>query len=115
MRQAYICGPYTSSTEDGTRANIRAALGYSHALVASGWFPICPHASGFHHATWDEAMERCRSIIRGLDPNRDALVTLPGWLHSKGSKEEVQLAEQLGIPVLSVDEAMGVVAHEQHQ
>lgn len=106
MRQCYVAGPYTHPTDEGTRAHIRSALGYAHALVASGWHPIVPHAMGPHRLSWEEAMLRCRMLIRGLDPKRDVLVTLPGWTESRGAREEVALAVSLEIPVLTVLKAM---------
>lgn len=106
MRQAYVAGSYSHPTEDGIRANIRAALGHAHALTAAGWMPVVPHTMGLHTATWAEAMERCRSLIRSLDPRRDVLVTLPGWMNSKGAREEVALAKAIGLPVLTVYEAI---------
>lgn len=109
MRQAYVAGPYTSVTEDGTRSNIRAALGHAHALTAAGWHCIVPHVMGSHAATWDDAMERCRVLIATLDPKTDALVVLPTWAQSKGACEEVQLAHALGVPVLTVVEALSEV------
>lgn len=108
MRQAYVAGPYTSATLDGTRSHIRAALGHAHALVAAGYMPIVPHTMGLHTASWEEAMCRCRSIIRSLDPKADALVALPGWMNSKGAQEEVALAKAIGLPVLTIYEAMEV-------
>jgi hypothetical protein len=108
FKQAYICGSYSHPTEDGTRSHIRAALGYAHALASVGYFPIVPHTMGLHTASWDEAMDRCRSIIRSLDPKRDALVALPGWPNSRGAREEVALAKAVGLRVLTVFEAMEV-------
>lgn len=109
MRQAYLAGPYTHPTDEGARAHIRSALGYAHALVAAGWFPIVPHCMGPHRTTWEDAMARCRYLIRGLDPKRDVLVALPGWMDSRGAREEVSLAVALQIPVLTVLQAMETV------
>lgn len=106
MRQCYVAGPYTHVTEEGTRAHIRSALGYAHALVAAGWHPIVPHAMGPHRTSWEEAMCRCRFLIQCLDPKRDVLVALPGWTESRGAREEVALAVARGIEVLTVIKAM---------
>ena len=106
MRQCYVAGSYSSPTEDGTRAHIRAALFCAYALTTSGWHPIVPHVMGSHEASWGTAMVRCREIILGLDPKRDALVVLPGWPNSRGAREEVQLATLHGVRVLTVYEAM---------
>ena len=86
MRQCYIAGPYTSPTEPGTLANIKTALTHARLLALAGWFPIVPHVMGSHRANWEEAMERCRSLIRDLDPATDALVVLPNWMDSRGAR-----------------------------
>lgn len=106
MRQIYVCGPYTHPTDEGTRAHIRSALSFAHALVQAGWLPIVPHTMGPHRMTWEEAMCRCRYLIQGLDIHRDALVTLPGWTESRGSREEVLLAESRGLRILNVKQAL---------
>jgi hypothetical protein len=106
MRQCYLAGKYTHPTDEGTRAHIRSALGYAHALAAAGWHPIVPHTMGPHRTSWDEAMFRCRELIRGLDPKIDVLVALPGWTESRGAREEVALAVMKDIPVLTILQAM---------
>jgi hypothetical protein len=106
MKQAYVAGSCSHPTEEGTLSHIRAALGHAHALTAAGWHCIVPHVMGSHRASWDEAMDRCRSLVRSLDPRTDALVTLPGWQNSKGAREEVALARAIGLPVLTVLEAI---------
>lgn len=106
MRQIYVAGSYSAPTEEGTRSNIRTALGHAHALTAKGWNCIVPHVMGCHTSTWETAMVRCRDLIRALDPKTDALVALPGLPLSRGAREEVALAESLGVPVLTIFEAM---------
>ena len=106
MRQCYVAGSYSSPTEDGTRAHIRAALFCAYALTTSGWHPIVPHVMGLHEASWGTAMVRCRDLIRGLDPQRDVLVTMPGWQASRGAVEEVELARSLGVRVMTFFEAI---------
>lgn len=105
-RQAYVCGPYSAATPDRIRANITRAVLAGLNLSRAGWFPIIPHAMGPHSTSWEEAMERCRTIVAGLDPVRDALVVLPGWERSRGAMEEVELARELGTKVRTLAEAL---------
>lgn len=109
MRQAYVCGPYTHMFEVGLLDNIASALATARYLTGRGWYPIVPHVMGPHRATWDEAMERCRSLVRGLDPQADVVVVLANWEQSKGAQEEVALARALGIRVMTIKEAVEAV------
>ena len=106
IRQAYVAGSYTADTRTRTLQNISKALVAACALAKQGVHPIVPHTSGSHRATWDEAMDRCRAIIRGMDPSRDYLVLLPGWEDSRGAQEERELALSWDISVLTLEEAL---------
>lgn len=106
MIQAYLAGKYTDTTRTREVHNIEAALVAACALTKKGIKPIVPHASGSHRVTWDVAMNRCREIIRSMATDRDYLVLLPGWETSRGAVEERQLALDLGLPVLTLDEAL---------
>ena len=106
MRQAYIAGCYSGPDESIITQNIGCALLVASYVNVAGWFPIVPHTMGSHRTTWNAAMDRCRGIIRGLDPAHDAIVLVDNWEKSKGAREEVDLAKSLGIPVLTVAEAM---------
>lgn len=103
MRQAYIAGPYTANTPEGIHKNIGAALRLATMAAALGWEVILPHTMGPHREiTWEDAMIRCRELVRGLDPARDCVVLVPGWDKSRGALEEVDLAEALGIPIFGL-------------
>jgi len=106
IRQAYVCSPYTAPTQEKIRANVTRAVLAGLNLSRAGWFVIVPHAQGPHTATWDEAMERCRSLIQQLRPKQDVVVVLPGWERSLGALEEVALARKLGITVRTLAEAL---------
>ena len=104
MNQAYIAGRYTGTPEE-VRAHILLAMQAGAYTLAAGWLPILPHTMGPHRGTtWDQAMDRCRELIRGLDPARDILVALPNWAESRGAREEVGLAMSLGIRVVQLAE-----------
>jgi len=106
IRQAYVAGSYSADTRTRVLHNISRALVAGCSLTKQGFHPIVPHTAGSHHATWDDAMERCRFTIRNMSPTRDVLVLLPGWEQSKGACEERQLALDVGLPILTLDEAL---------
>lgn len=108
--QAYVCGPYTNEDPARVLANVREALAAADEAAAHGWLPICPHSMGPHHGqTWEEAMDRCRYLIRSLKPGRDILVALPTWAESKGAREEVSLAMSLGVEVVQLHDLRPVI------
>ena len=100
MNQAYIAGPYTHESHAQILENVEAALIAGIKVSAHGYAPIVPHSAGSHRVTWADAMVRCRGIICGMDPARDILVALPNWAESRGAREEVVLAMELGIRVV---------------
>lgn len=103
IRQAYIAGRYTG-TPDEVQTHILVALRGAARAAIHGFLPIIPHTMGDHReTTWDQAMDRCRQIIRSLDPSRDILLALPNWQDSRGAREEVLLAEALGIKVVDFE------------
>lgn len=106
IRQAYVCSPYSADTPEKVRANVTRAVLAGLNLSRAGWFVIVPHAQGPHTATWEEAMERCRSLIQQLRPKQDVVVVLPGWERSMGALEEVALAKGQGIRVRTLAEAL---------
>ena len=106
IRQAYVAGRYTAPTRTQEVQNISAALMAACALAKKGLRPIVPHTSGNHRNTWDHAMVGCRATIRGMDPAHDMLVLIPGWEESRGACEERELALELGLPVLTLDQAL---------
>jgi len=107
MIQFYIAGNYTATTEEGNLLNIRRAMLAAVKIIeARGWFPIVPHSSMNHKTPWPDAMKRCKETLRGLDPKRSYLILLPRWQTSMGAIEEWELALELGIPVLTLEEAL---------
>ena len=106
IRQVYVAGAYTADTRTRTLQHISRALVAGCDLAKAGLHPIVPHTMGSHRATWEQAMTRCRETIQGLDPACDCLALLPGWEGSRGAVEERALAESLGLPVMTVSEAL---------
>jgi triacylglycerol esterase/lipase EstA (alpha/beta hydrolase family) len=99
--QAYIAGPYSNPLPDLVHLNVKRATAAAWFVAARGYLPIIPHTMGPHHGvTWEGAMARCRDLVRGLDPARDILVTLPTWEDSPGAREEVGIALACGVRVI---------------
>ncbi len=99
MRVIYTAGPYRSPQGVwGMTQNIARATVIARELWLAGWAVICPHANTAHmdgtdtdHVFLDGDLE----ILRRCD----AVVMLPGWEQSAGSRGERELAVSLGLPI----------------
>lgn len=104
----YVAGPYRAATRDDIARNIYAARVVGIRAAALGWFPVIPHANTAHMeldlpglgddfwlAGTLEMMERC-----------DAVVLVPGWQNSAGTRGEIIRAEELGIPIFRTLDAL---------
>lgn len=112
MRVIYISGPYRAPTLRGVINNIRRAEKVAIGLWQMGYAVICPHTNTrlFPEGAGETETRDQNSpdyiqgdieIIRRLQSGKDALVTLPGWAQSEGSKAEVERAMHLGLKIFS--------------
>jgi hypothetical protein len=96
----YLAGPYRAETEYLVSKNIAAAREIAVELWGSGFVVICPHlntamfggALGLPDDVW---LVGDLVIVRRCD----LLVVLPGWRFSNGTKKEIEVAREIGIPV----------------
>lgn len=93
-KRIYIAGPYTKGD---VLMNVRNAIKTGSKLLDMGYAPYVPHLNHFwefldprHYHQWLELDNEWLKVS-------DALLRLPG--ESEGSDKEVQLANDLGIPV----------------
>lgn len=101
----YICGPITGLPELNKPA-------FEHAqtqLLRMGHHPLNPHnichdIVRMHKGTDEELWQKCmkRDITEML--KADAVVALDNWEQSKGAELEVQISNNLGIPVYTLDQ-----------
>ncbi len=102
MKIIQLIGPYRSDTVSGIQDNITYAARWAKHYWKQGHAVICPHmnSSFFDGSCPDEIfLSGYKEIIARLDPEQDELITLSGWTNSSGSKEEVALGLELGIPI----------------
>jgi|SRR5579875_4104730 len=95
--KVYISGPMSGLPDYNYPAFFRAA----EVIHELGDEPINP-AEGVPdlHQPWVWYMRRALRML--LDA--DAVAMLPGWEASKGARLEYVIAQQLGMPVIELDE-----------
>lgn len=106
MHIAYISGPYRADAIWKMHANIERARQTAMEYWRKGWAVICPHLnSAFMDGIVpdDAFIEGDLAILRRLD-RRDAIVMLPGWAGSEGSRYEHALAVERGLIILGASE-----------
>lgn len=108
MKVIYIAGSYRDKRGEWfVRQNIRKAEEYALAIWKLGAVALCPHknTAGFGGAidsdenVWLvgdlELISRC-----------DALLIVPGWEDSEGTKVEIEFAREHGMPIFFQIETM---------
>lgn len=107
----YIAGKYNDSNIVDCLANIRRGIEMGALLVNGGYAVFCPFldyqfAFTSHGSSLTKAQFQANSMA-WVDVS-DALLILPGWETSGGTKREIARAEELGIPVFySLEELFG--------
>lgn len=93
-QKCYIAGKVTGLPEAIYKANFRKA---EIAVTILGYEPVNPvELPHDHDETWLSYMREALPVMLECD----AVYALPDWQDSRGAAIEVQLARDLGIPVI---------------
>ena len=97
----FVAGSYRAKTEWEVKQNIQAAEHVAVTIWRAGHVAVCPHKNTAYFGgacaeqVWLdgylELLERC-----------DALVLVPGWEGSAGTKGEIARAYKMGMEVLTL-------------
>lgn len=90
----YVAGPYT---QGDVAVNVRNAFEAANELADRGFAPFVPHGTHFWHMMFPRPYEFWLELDNQFLPFCHAVLRLPG--PSSGADKEVQLAQQLKIPV----------------
>lgn len=100
--RVYIAGRYNADNMMEVLGNIRRGMNATAMLLSEGYHAYCPwldHELAI--GTWGEALTEQilkENAMAWLEVC-DAIYVLPGWEKSKGTKAEIERAEELNIPV----------------
>lgn len=100
-RLVYVAGSYRAPTAWGVEQNIRRAAEVAARIWAAGLVAVCPHLNSAHMegvATDAQFLAGTLEMLRRCD----AVILVPGWELSAGSRAEVNEADRLGLPVFGL-------------
>jgi len=113
MVRVYVAGPFRAGNSLEMELNIRRAELVSHAVLACGHTISCPHTMTrfFQDSLPDQVfIDATLAMMVGCE----AVLVLPYWHQSAGTKGEVRLAERLGMPIAFLDfNAISVLESER--
>lgn len=96
IARIYVAGPYT---QGDVALNVHRAYEAANRLADLGFAPFVPHATHFWHMLFPRPYEFWLNLDNQFLPFCQAVLRLPG--SSSGADKEVQLAENLNIPVFT--------------
>lgn len=111
MKRIYIAGKYDDKDIVSCLSNIRRGIEMASLLMNEGYAVFCPFTDFLFSFTengpkLDKAKYQANSMA-WVDVS-DAMILLPGWENSGGTKREIERASELGIPVFLTVEGLRV-------
>ena len=99
----YIAGPYRAATPKLVDANIKQARDAFAELLRLGHTALCPHSMTARFERDYPDILDARYLETDLEWLRlcDAILLLPGWEDSSGSRAELDLAKRMGLLVFT--------------
>ena len=103
MKRIYIAGAYSASNVIAVLDNIREGMRLATKVFLLGYAPFCPWLD-FHFQLMLREGETLtvedyyKYSIAWLQVS-DAMLLVPGWQSSKGTKKEIEIAHKWGIPI----------------
>ena len=108
MKLIYVAGPYRAPTFQQVDRNIELARRMALRVWRCGAAALCPHLNTAH---MDRDGIEDRHILAGdqeMLRRCDAVILCGDHSQSEGSKDEIRLAQQLGLPVFA---GVGAIDH----
>lgn len=107
LKLIYLAGPYSTGSILEIADHICQGRDMAIELMERGYAPYCPWLD------WELAVRKHRLTVEhfkqcGLTilAKCDAMLLLPGWEDSRGTREEIAFARMLNIPVFTTIDAI---------
>jgi len=94
----YIAGPFRGLTAWDVACNVHRAEELAFAVAKAGAMPLCPHANtrDFDGTLTDKFwIDGTLELLRRCD----AVIVVPGWEESTGTRGEIEEAKRIGLSV----------------
>ena len=93
----YVAGPFSHEDHWRRAMNVSVAASFIRPLLESDCVPFVPHT--LWGQLWREVDEFSvmRACKQEIERHSDAMLLVTGWKSSRGSVQEFQLAEDLGV------------------
>ena len=102
MIKVYVAGAYSANNVIDVLQNIGRGEEYAARLFAIGFAPFCP----WHDKSYAMILHGFKFTVKDFQDFSiawlkvsDCVFLVPGWEESEGTTKEIELAEQLNIPV----------------
>lgn len=108
--RVYVAGAYSSDNVMGVLNNMREGMKLATDVLLAGFAPFCPWHD-YHYILMLQPGEKLAVqdmytySVNWLTVS-DAVLLVPGWENSVGTKMEIQVAHSLGLPVFESLEAL---------
>lgn len=98
IKIVYVAGKFTGKNSWEIHRNVFHAESLGMAVADAGAMPLMPHANTAHfHGTVTDAFWYKGTLA--LLKRCDAMILVPGWEDSKGTRAEAEWARANGMPV----------------
>jgi hypothetical protein len=111
MKRVYVAGAYSADNVLDVLRNIGRGEEYCALLFTLGFAPFCPwHDKSYVMLNWtrDFTVEQFYEYSIAWLKVSDAVLLVPGWKTSKGTLKEIEIAQELGIPIFESIEELSV-------
>ena len=112
MKRIYIAGAISDPSLIQSLDNIRRGVRVANMVLAAGYAVFVPHIDFQLFLGLNDGQEISKESIQAQSMAwlevSDAVLLVPGWENSGGTKSEIERALELGIPVYDSFEALRV-------